>query len=77
MKLSFKSILPIILISALLILLTGCFGVTPDESPGYTPGTITGIIAAPCCSTSAGAVSEPQGVSPEYWCYYCQETPLR
>ncbi|TFG90519.1 MAG: hypothetical protein E4G71_05160, partial [Candidatus Atribacteria bacterium] len=74
MKLSFRTILPIILISALLILLTGCFGVTPDESPGYTPGTITGIIAAPCCSTSAGAVSEPQGVSPEYWCYYCQET---
>jgi len=35
MKLSFKNILPIILISALLILLAGC--VLPDESPGYTP----------------------------------------
>ena len=71
MKLSFKTILPIILISALLILLAGCFGVPADESPGYTPGTITGIIAAPCCSTSAEPVSETSG-SPEYWCYYCQ-----
>jgi len=73
MKLSFKIILPIILISALLILLNGCTGTVPDEEPGYTPGTITGIIAAPCCSTSAETVSETSG-SPEYWCYYCQET---
>jgi len=73
MKLSTKIILPIILISALLILLNGCFGVPADESPGYTPGTITGIIAAPCCSTSAEPVSETSG-SPEYWCYYCQNT---
>jgi len=71
MKLSTKIILPIILISALLILLNGCFGVPTDEEPGYTPGTITGIIAAPCCSTSAESVSEPCCVSPEYWCYYC------
>ena len=71
MKLSTKIILPIILISALLILLNGCFGV---PSPGYTPGTgaITGIIAAPCCSTSAEPVSEPCCVSPDWWCYYCQ-----
>jgi hypothetical protein len=74
MKLSTKIILPIILISALLILLTGCFGVPADESPGYTPGTITGIIAAPCCSTSAEPVSETCCIAPEYWCYYCQET---
>ncbi|MDP2945011.1 MAG: InlB B-repeat-containing protein [Atribacterota bacterium] len=74
MKLSFKIILPIILISALLILLNGCFGVPADESPGYTPGTITGIIAAPCCSTSAELVSETCCVSPEYWCFYCQKT---
>jgi len=74
MKLSFKTILPIILISALLILLAGCFGVPTDESPGYTPGTITGIIAAPCCSTSAEPVSETCCVSPEYWCFYCQKT---
>jgi len=74
MKLSTKIILPIILISALLILLNGCFGVPTDEEPGYTPGTITGIIAAPCCSTSAESVSEPCCVSPEYWCYYCQKT---
>src|SRR4030042_3036367 len=74
MKLSFKIILPIVLISALLILLAGCFGVPSDESPGYTPGTITGIIAAPCCSTSGGPVTAPQGVHPEYWCYYCEDT---
>jgi hypothetical protein len=73
MKLSTKIILPIILISALLILLAGCFG-TPDDSPGYTPGTITGIIAAPCCSTSAEPVSETCCIAPEYWCFYCQET---
>jgi len=74
MKVSTKVILPIILISALLILLNGCFGVPTDEEPGYTPGTITGIIASPCCSTSAEPVSEPCCVSPEYWCYYCQQT---
>jgi len=72
MKLSTKIFLPIILISALLILLNGCFGIPVDESPGYTPGTITGIIAAPCCPTSADSVTEPCCVSPEYWCYYCQ-----
>jgi len=74
MKLSTKTILPIILISAMLILLTGCIVTPSDEQPGYTPGTITGIIAAPCCSTSAEDVSEPCCVSPEYWCYYCQQT---
>ena len=73
MKLSFKTILPILLIFTLLILFAGC-AVIPDDQPGYTPGTITGIIAAPCCSTSAGAVSEPQGVSPEFWCYDCKNT---
>jgi hypothetical protein len=76
MKLSTKIILPIILISALLILLTGCFGVPADESPGITtvPGTITGIIASPCCSTSADPVSETCCIDPEYWCFYCQNT---
>jgi len=74
MKLSFKTILPIILISALLILLNGCMGTVPDEEPGYTPGTITGIIAAPCCSTSAEPVSETCCIAPEYWCFYCQNT---
>ena len=73
MKLSFKSILPIILISALLILFAGCFGVPADEEPGYTPGTITGIIAAPCCTTSAEPVSETCCIAPEYWCYYCEK----
>ena len=46
MKISTKIILPIILISALLILLAGCFGI-PDSSPGYTPGSITGRIVVP------------------------------
>ncbi|OQY37942.1 hypothetical protein B6228_05275, partial [Candidatus Atribacteria bacterium 4572_76] len=71
MKLSTKIILPIILISALLILLAGCFGVPADESPGYTPGTttITGIIAAPCCSTSSTTVSD----APSDWCLQCEQ----
>jgi len=69
MKPSTKIILPIILISALLILLTGC--VVPDVDPGYTPGTttITGIIAAPCCSTSSTAVSD----APSDWCLQCEQ----
>ena len=74
MKLSFKTILPILLIFTLLILLTGCFITPSDEQPGYTPGTITGTIAAPCCSTSADPVTEPSCVYPEYWCCYCEDT---
>ena len=66
MKLSFKTILPIILISALLILLAGCFGV-PDDSPGYTPGSITGRIMIPSdcveCLTSGPCI---KGV-PNHW----------
>jgi len=69
MKLSTKIILPIIIISALLILLAGCFGV-PDDSPGYTPSSITGIIAAPYCSTSATTVSED--IAPSDWCLQCE-----
>jgi len=71
MKLSTKIFLPIILISALLILLVGCFGI---PSPGYTPGTgtITGIIAAPCGNTSGEPISENSD-SPEFWCSYCLE----
>jgi len=41
MKLSTKIILPLILISALLILLAGCFGIPTDESPEYTSDTYT------------------------------------
>ena len=75
MKLSFRTILPIILISALLILLTGCAGVTPDDdSPGYTPGTISGIIAAPCCDQNSVEAAEGDTTSPEYWCSFCRET---
>jgi len=65
--------LPILLIPALSILLVGCFVVPTDESSGYTPGTITGIIAAPYCTTSSEVVSEPCCISPEYWCYYCEK----
>jgi len=75
MKLSTKIILPIIIISALLILLNGCFGVPADEEPGVTEvgtSTITGIIAAPCCNTSGEPASENSG-SPEYWCYWCEK----
>ncbi len=62
-----------IFISLILILFAGCFGTIPDESPGYTSGTIEGIIAAPCCTTSDGPVTTPlQGVYPEYWCFYCK-----
>ena len=75
MKLSTKIILPIILISALLILLTGCTGTgtVPDESPGYTPGTITGIIAAPCCDKYSAEYADGDTTSPELWCLYCQD----
>ncbi len=75
MKLSTKIILPIILISALLILLTGCFGVPADESPGYTPSSITGIIAAPCCENSVES-ADGETDSPEFWCYYCLDEEL-
>lgn len=56
MKLSTKPILPILLISVLLILLTGCFLVPPKEEPGYTPGTVMGTMARPmvCCEDSEG-----------------------
>jgi len=55
MKISIKTILPIILISALLILLNGCFGV-PDDSPSYTPGFISGTMTRPaiCCEDTQG-----------------------
>ena len=73
MKLSTKIILPIIIISALLILLNGCISTVPDDSPGYTPGAITGIIASPCCSTS-NETADGETASPEYWCYFCRES---
>jgi len=64
MKLSFKTILPIILISALLILLAGC--VLPDESPGYTPGAISGTIARPevCCGEPSESSLVGNAISP-------------
>ena len=56
MKLSTKIILPIILISALLMLLTSCdiTPTVPDEGPEYTPGNIKGVMARPaiCCVNS-------------------------
>ena len=70
MKTNVRIILPLLLLSAILILLVGCM-VTPttDDSPGATPGTIIGTIAAPCCSTSVEAVSNP----PADWC--CSSNP--
>ena len=72
MKLSTKIILPIILISALLILLAGCTGVS-DDSPGYTPGSIIGIIMVPedCsdCLTDGNCLP-PKSISgdiPSHW----------
>jgi len=55
MKLSTKIILPIILISALLILLTGCLGTVPDdESPGSTDTYTMTTVVIP---EDGGAVS--------------------
>jgi len=73
MKLSTKIILPIILISALLILLNGCSGTVPDDSPGYTPGSITGRIMVPeDCSDclTGGQCFPPRGINddiPDHW----------
>ncbi len=70
MKLSTKIILPIILISALLILLAGCFGI-PDSSPGYTPGSITGRIMVPedCsdCLTEGPCLKGISDFIPSHW----------
>jgi len=74
MKTNYKFILPLILISALLILLAGCMVTPSDESPGVTgTGTIIGTIAAPCCTLSDELVTETPCVSSEYWCCYCQQ----
>ena len=72
MKLSTKIILPIILISALLILLNGCSGTVPDDSPGYTPGSITGRIMVPsqCADCLTDGPCLPKGISdfiPTHW----------
>jgi hypothetical protein len=74
MKLSTKIILPIIIISALLILLNGCFGTvpddSPDDSPGYTPGSITGRIMVPIdcteCQTS-DCIPKSNSEVPSHW----------
>jgi len=73
MKLSIKIFLPIILISALLILLNGCTGTVPDDSPGYTPGSITGRIMVPSdCSDclTDGTCLPPKSINddvPSHW----------
>jgi len=74
MKMNVKIILPLLIISALLILLAGCMTTPSDESPGVTPGTgtIMGTIAAPCCILSDELVTETPCVSSEYWCCFCQ-----
>ncbi len=71
MKLSTKIFLPIILISALAILLVGCLGL-PDESPGYTPGSITGRIMIPsqcadCLDDGPCLPSKSNGEIPSHW----------
>ena len=71
MKLSTKIILPVILISVLSILLTGCFGLS-DDSPGYTPGSITGRIMIPsqCADCLTDGPCLPKGISdfiPSHW----------
>ena len=74
MKMNVKIILPLLIISALLILLAGCMTTPSDESPGVTPGTgtIMGTIAAPCCTLSDELVTETPCVYSEYWCCYCE-----
>jgi len=74
MKTNFKLIIPLLLFSAILILLAGCLMTPTDESPGTTTelGTITGTIAAPCCSLSEEPVTENVCLPAEYWCCYCQ-----
>jgi len=66
MKLSTKIFLPIILISALLISLTGCFGVPADDSPGFTPGSIKGTMARPevCCEEPSESSLVGDAISP-------------
>jgi len=66
MKLSAKIILPIILISALLILLNGCTGTLPDESPGSTSGAVSGTIARPevCCGEPSESYLVGDAISP-------------
>ena len=71
MKLSTKIILPIILISALAILLVGCFVTPTEEQPGLTSGSIIGIVATPCCLTSSTPVSED--IAPSNWCLQCKK----
>jgi len=70
MKISIKTILPIILFSAMLILLSGCFGTVPNDSPGYTPGSITGRIMVPIdcteCQTS-DCIPKSNGEVPSHW----------
>jgi len=70
MKISIKTILPIILFSAMLILLSGCFGTVPNDSPGYTPGSIIGRIMVPIdcteCQTS-DCIPKSNGEVPSHW----------
>jgi len=69
MKISIKTILPIILISALLILLNGCFGV-PDDSPGFNPGSITGRIRVPTDCTVcliSDCIPKSNNDVPDHW----------
>ena len=66
MKLSTKIILPIILISALLILLAGCFGVPSDEGLGYITGNI--MVPSSCLECQTGVcIVKSNGEVPDDW----------
>jgi len=70
MKTRTKIISYLLLISALSILLTGCLGL-PDDSPGYTPGSITGRIMIPnqcaSCVDDGPCLPKGNGNIPSHW----------
>lgn len=70
MKIRTKILLSLLLISALAILLVGCLGL-PDDSPGYTPGSITGRIMIPSqcadCLTDGPCLPKGNGDIPTHW----------
>ena len=67
MKTNVKIILPLLLLTAILILLTGCFIAPTDDSPGSTPeGAISGTIARPevCCGEPSDSYFVGEAISP-------------
>jgi len=70
MKIRSKIILSLLLVSALSILFVGCLGL-PDDSPGYTPGSITGRIMIPnqcaSCIDNGPCLPKSNGTIPSHW----------